>query len=95
MNKITRQIAYEFVELICKHNPKNIGTLFSKSLSSIFKKLKLYTNKSYYSNNSERAETGYCGIRNLGCICYINAMIQQFYMTPTFRYSILMIDDEQ
>lgn len=36
---------------------------------------------------------GYVGIRNLGCICYMNAMMQQFYMTPEFRYSMLRADD--
>lgn len=36
---------------------------------------------------------GYVGIRNLGCICYMNAMMQQFYMTPEFRYAILRAND--
>jgi len=36
----------------------------------------------------------YVGVRNLGCICYMNAMIQQFFMTPTFRHAILMADEQ-
>lgn len=36
---------------------------------------------------------GFVGLKNLGCICYMNAMLQQFFMTPTFRYAILMAND--
>lgn len=49
----------------------------------------------YMSMNEPRSELGFAGIKNLGCICYMNAMIQQFFMTPTFRYGILMADDKQ
>ena len=35
---------------------------------------------------------GFCGIRNLGCICYMNSMIQQFFNIPAFRYGILGAD---
>ncbi len=38
---------------------------------------------------------GFVGIKNLGCICYMNAMLQQFFMTPTFRYAILMAEDQK
>jgi ubiquitin carboxyl-terminal hydrolase 34 len=37
---------------------------------------------------------GFVGLKNLGCICYMNAMLQQFYMTPQFRHAILMADDK-
>ena len=35
----------------------------------------------------------YVGLRNLGCICYMNSMMQQFFMTPAFRYNLLCVDD--
>jgi uncharacterized UBP type Zn finger protein len=35
----------------------------------------------------------YVGIRNLGCICYLNSMLQQFFMIPAFRYNLLAVDD--
>jgi ubiquitin C-terminal hydrolase len=36
---------------------------------------------------------GYLGIRNLGCVCYMIATLQQFYCTPAFRYGVLMGQD--
>ena len=52
---------------------------------------------SYFYNyyNDVRADCGYAGIRNLGCICYMLAMIQQFYMTKPLRYLMLMADDKE
>ncbi len=35
----------------------------------------------------------YVGLKNLGCICYMNAMMQQFFMIPAFRYNLLSVDD--
>ena len=35
----------------------------------------------------------YVGLRNLGCICYMNSMMQQFYMIPALRYNLLCVDD--
>ena len=37
----------------------------------------------------------YAGIYNLGCICYMNSMLQQFFNIPQFRYSLLDVDDQQ
>ena len=37
----------------------------------------------------------YVGLRNLGCICYMNASNQQFFMVPKFRHSVLQFDDEE
>ena len=33
------------------------------------------------------------GLRNPHCICYMNSILQQFYMIPTFRYAILQNSD--
>lgn len=51
-----------------------------------------------YSPAGSSASTGdksqkYVGLRNLGCICYMNSMMQQFFMIPAFRYNLLCVDD--
>ena len=42
---------------------------------------------------SEKSATGYVGIKNLGCICYMNALIQQLFMIKQFRNGILNAQD--
>lgn len=37
----------------------------------------------------EKSDTGYMGIKNPGCICYMNSLLQQLYMIPSFRNSIV------
>ena len=34
---------------------------------------------------------GYVGIKNLGCICYMNSLNQQLFMIPGFRNDVLSI----
>ena len=33
------------------------------------------------------------GIKNLGCICYMNSLNQQLFMIPGFRNDILSVKD--
>jgi len=39
----------------------------------------------------EKSITGYVGLKNLGCTCYMNSLLQQFFMIPEFREAILAI----
>ena len=36
-----------------------------------------------------RGQSGYAGLRNLGCICYMNAVLQQFFCIDAVREAIL------
>jgi ubiquitin C-terminal hydrolase len=40
----------------------------------------------------EKSKTGFVGLKNLGCICYMNSLMQQFYMIKDFREAILEVD---
>ena len=52
-----------------------------------------------YHSSSNKAFTpkkfGHVGLKNLGCICYMNSIMQQMYMVPTFRYAIMSADDNK
>lgn len=40
-------------------------------------------------SGQEKSDSGYVGLKNLGCTCYMNALFQQFYMLKEFREGIL------
>jgi ubiquitin carboxyl-terminal hydrolase 9/24 len=44
---------------------------------------------------NEKSSTGYVGIKNLGCICYMNSFLQQIFMIPSFREAVFAVDDPQ
>ena len=46
----------------------------------------------YFHSYSSR-QHGHVGLKNLGCICYMNSIMQQIYMVPTFRYAVMHADD--
>jgi ubiquitin C-terminal hydrolase len=42
--------------------------------------------------DAPRSEAGYVGLKNLGCTCYINSVLQQLFCTKPFRACILEVD---
>jgi ubiquitin carboxyl-terminal hydrolase 9/24 len=44
-------------------------------------------------SEDEKSSSGYLGIKNLGCICYMISLFQQLFSIETFRNSILEIED--
>ena len=73
-----------------------------KDLSSI---IKIYNAKKGNNQNEDEANIkiyslstknyGHVGLKNIGCICYMNSIMQQMYMVPTFRYAIMGSDDQE
>jgi ubiquitin carboxyl-terminal hydrolase 9/24 len=43
--------------------------------------------------DDEKSSTGYAGLKNLGCICYMISLFQQLFMVPSFRDDLLAVDD--
>lgn len=96
-SKDSRNVAYKLLISLCKNHNANLSVLLtsSKDLITSFYEQKITQVWNYSPSADTRSVNGYAGIRNLGCICYMNAMLQQFFMTPAFRYAILAADDKQ
>jgi ubiquitin carboxyl-terminal hydrolase 34 len=71
-----------------------MSSFVEKCMTPLMKLIKKHDGWNYSPPGStgERSQK-YVGLRNLGCICYMNSMMQQFFMIPTFRYNLLGIED--
>ena len=94
-NYFTRTAAFELLSEVCRGESDSLKTLLNCGLNSLSRNLPKVSSWSYTASQGKRSELGYVGIYNLSSICYMNAMLQQFYLTPTFRYGLLLADDYQ
>ena len=91
----TRRIAYKIISGYVKNNRDLFEELLDRSIIPLLKRAPR-TDKTWNFNPSSNGRTnqaGYSGIKNLGCICYMTAMIQQFFMNSPFRYALLRAHD--
>ena len=90
----SRSIAYKLLGTLCRGHERNLNILLN-DLLTLMSKIPIANNWAYSPSGDSKSFWGYVGIKNLGCICYMNSMLQQFYMTPAFRYTIMMADDKK
>ena len=72
----SRNSAYEVLLEICRIHLDFSVDVVSKFLHPIIQKLRKPKKSGYAPRSEGRSFYGYCGIKNLGCICYMNSMIQ-------------------
>ena len=48
-----------------------------------------------YLPEAHERTSAFGGLHNLGATCYMNSLIQQFYMTPFLRYHLFTVDAEK
>jgi ubiquitin carboxyl-terminal hydrolase 9/24 len=58
-------------------------------MDEIERKTSHLQHQEFDSNIGLRSSFGYAGLRNFGCTCYLNSVIQQLYMIPDIRYGKL------
>jgi len=89
----TREIAYDIVIALVKDNVECCVQLIRDCIFPMKEKIPSLGLWEKSSNNYERSELGYIGLKNLGCICYINSMLQQFFIILPFRNAIITVRD--
>lgn len=72
--------------------PNDLDQLLNSYLWPLIKDVKKPKKWQHVAQESVKAQ--YVGIVNLGCICYMNSMLQQFFMIPAFRYQLLKAIDK-
>lgn len=92
--KKSKDAAYKLLNSLIRKSPVLMNAFLEKSMVPLMKLIKRHEGWNYTPpGNSERSQK-YVGLRNLGCICYMNAMMQQFFMIPAFRYNLLCVEDK-
>ncbi|KAH9519588.1 Ubiquitin carboxyl-terminal hydrolase 34 [Bulinus truncatus] len=85
----TRQAAYDLIAEMCSGNMRN----YSKAVDKFMKQNSRESHASYpwdyWPQEDGRAKCGFVGLTNLGATCYMATAIQQLFMIPRLRQSIL------
>ena len=87
---------YQIINIIISLNPEKYLKLFfeNEEIKNVREKhlTKLEDEKIGYSPKGESISvTGFVGLKNLSCLCYINSVIQQFFMIQLFKNAILSL----
>ena len=84
--------AYQLLTELAKGNQKNFQSLSSYLLSQ-HERLShnVIENVWQYSPSEMEKASGFVGLKNLGATCYMNSLMQQFYMIPDFRRGLLSL----
>ena len=76
------------------------GSADPEIISKLLKFITSKKKKSFYHQNNVKKQKcpricNHVGLKNIGCICYVNSILQQMYMVPSFRYAIMSSDDQK
>lgn len=77
LGKKSKDAAYRLINQLIKKSPLLLNSFLEKSMLPLMKMIKRQDGWNYSPpGNYVEGRQKYCGLRNLGCICYMNAMMQ-------------------
>ena len=91
--KESRAKAFSLLTLLTTNSEKVRESVYRDCLSQMVSHLERPENFSTKPDNEGRSFYSFSGLRNQGATCYMNSMIQQLFMIPTFKYLFLSIND--
>jgi ubiquitin carboxyl-terminal hydrolase 9/24 len=88
----TRKEALDLLLLCCKSNPHLLEATM-KYLQRLLEDPSWRTGRladwNYAPSTLEKSSTGFVGLKNLGCTCYMNSTLQQLFMIQSFRDGVV------
>lgn len=88
-NHATRVSTFELLLSLARLSQENktqILRLLSENHTGPYAKMQSWD---FHPGDKEKSSTGYAGLVNLAATCYMNSLIQQFYMMPALRRDLL------
>lgn len=95
--KESRTAAYSLLQVLVETlQPHQMADFLEEKVWNIIKDLPRPKKWQYIPSDNSKStmQSQFVGLVNLGCICYMNSMMQQFFMVPQFRYQLLRAVDE-
>ncbi|ETO16136.1 Ubiquitin carboxyl-terminal hydrolase family protein, partial [Reticulomyxa filosa] len=91
---VNRKLGFRLLVQLCMEVPQNFGHL-EKLIQTLHKEVRPPISYGYSPDQNTRSNRGYVGLENLGSTCYMNSLLQQFYMMPHFRNAIICSGKEK
>ncbi|KAF9175067.1 hypothetical protein BGX20_008408 [Mortierella sp. AD010] len=85
----SRSAAFRFLEESARGEPKILRHVIVKTRKHFEREFEVEDQWGYDPQTIKRASCGFVGLQNLGATCYVNSIIQQFFMNRDFRSGIL------
>ena len=94
-NSKTREVALKLISTLKQYKSECVHYFFKDCILPLRNSLSELTVWNYIPEKFEKSSSGYVGIKNLGCICYIISILQQMFMIAPFRNVILSVEDNK
>lgn len=91
--KASRKAAFSLLVEFADKCPANFVELMDLVVPFV-SKCERHIEWGFSPDSYEKSSSGFVGLRNLGATCYMNALMQQFFMTKPFRNGLLSTNIE-
>lgn len=85
--------AYKLLNGLVRRDKKLMDYFLAQCLQPLMDYIQRTDCWNYTPPSATQRNQDFVGLQNLGCICYLNSMLQQFFMIPAVRYNLLCVDD--